>query len=773
MSPALKLRPLSILILFSACVGLAAWQPAPAIAQSQLQAPAPQHATVINRVLVRGNQRVEAQTVRSYLDVREGQAYSEQDINRNLKRLFETGFFADVSINRAGEDLVVTVVENPIINKVVFEGNDQIKDQDLENELSLRARSIYTRTKLQSDVKRLLDVYRSSGRYSATVNPTVSPLDQNRVNLVYEISEGPVTKISKISFIGNNYFDDETLRDVIRSEENRWYDFFSVDNRYDPDRLLYDQELLRRYYTSQGFADFQVKSAITELTPDRQGFYLTFTLEEGDRYNFGKVDVNNRLAGVDTEQLRNAVTSKESATFDASQVESSIDAMTQVLGDQGYAFVDINPRIDRDPHRDIIDVTYDVNEGERVYVERININGNVRTLDKVVRREFRLAEGDAYNTSKLRRSEQRINNLGFFEEVEINERRGSAPDRVVLDTNVQERSTGELTFGVGYSTVDGALGDISVREKNLLGRGQDLRARLMLATKRQQFDIGFTEPYFLGRDVAAGFDVFRIQQDLRQESSFDRESTGFTLRMNYALSERLRHSLNYTLKENTVSDVQPFASRFVRDQEGTTLTSSVGHAFTYDSRNNRFDPTDGTYFRFSQEYAGLGGDADFMRHELRSEYFYPVAKNWTLQLLGMGGHIFGIGEDVRIQDRFFVGGREIRGFDNAGIGPRDTTTQDALGGNIYYAGTAELRFPLGLSEEMGFTGAVFTDVGNLWSVDDNGPEVVDSNTLRAAAGVGLAWQSPFGPIRIDFSKAYLSEAEDEDELIRFNFGSRF
>lgn len=756
-----------------ACMAATSVLPAVASAQEGAVVAAPANSIVINKVQVQGNQRVEERTVQSYLDIRPGGSYTPQDLNSALKRLFETGFFSDVKMGKRGDTLIVQVAENPIVNKVVFEGNDQIDDKDLESEVVLRSRSVYTRTQVQNDVKRILDLYRSNGRYSATVTPQVITLEQNRVNLVYEIAEGPVTRIEKVSFIGNEHFSNDALRDVIRSEEHRWYRFFSSDDKYDPDRLLYDQELLRRFYVSNGFADFQVKSAITELTPDKQGFYLTFTVEEGDRYDFGTVEIDNRLTGVDTAALQQVVKTIAGKQFDASKIEASIDEMVQVLGDQGFAFVDVSPELDRDPERDIIDLTYKVAEGPRVYVERININGNVRTLDEVVRREFRLAEGDAYNTSKLRRSEQRINNLGYFEEVKLSEKRGSDEDKIVIDADVQERSTGELTFGVGFSTVDGALADVGVREKNLLGRGQDLRMRAMVAAERQQIDLGFTEPYFLGRDLAAGFDVFRITQDLRQESSFDRETNGFTLRMNYALSERLRHTMNYTLRENTVSNVQPFASRFIKDQEGTTITSSVGHSLIYDSRNNRFDPTEGWYLRLSQEYAGLGGDSDFLRHEARAEYFYPVAPKWTVQLLGLGGHVLGLGEDVRIQDRFFIGGREIRGFNNAGVGPRDSITRDALGGNMYYAGTAELRFPLGLPDEMGFTGAVFTDFGSLWDVDDNGPEVTDSANVRVASGFGVAWTSPFGPIRIDFSKALVKADEDEEETIRFNFGTRF
>lgn len=757
------------------CLSGSAVFTAPAFAQEGEPAPAaqPQYGMRFSRIEVIGNQRVEARTIQTYLGLEADKTYSADNINAAFKRLFGTGFFSDVKLTQKGSTLNVYVTENPIVNKVVFEGNDQLKDDDLRAEVALRSRAIYTRTQVQNDVKRILDLYRSNGRYSATVTPKVIALDQNRVNLVYEIAEGPVTRIEKISFIGNEKFDSDTLRNVIRSEEHRWYKFFSSDNKYDADRMLYDQELLRRYYVSRGYADFQIKSTMTELTPDKQGFYLTFVLDEGEKYAFGKVGLENRLTGSESVGLEGALLTKEGKIFNAAQVEDSVEQMVQVLGDAGFAFVDISPELDRHPENRTIDVTYQVREGKRVYIERINVNGNSRTLDEVVRREFRVAEGDAYNTSQLRRSEQRLNNLGFFESVKISEKRGSADDKIVIDTDVKERSTGEVSFGVGYSTLDGPLVDMGIREKNLLGRGQELRLRGMIATERQQIDLGFTEPYFLDRDIQAGFDVYRITQDMQQESSFDREMNGFTLRMNYALTEMLRHTVNYNLRETTVSNVEPWASRFIRDQEGTTVTSSVGQAFTYDSRDNRFDPTSGWLLRLNQELAGLGGDTSFLRHEGRVEYFYPVAKGWTLQLLGLGGHVFGLGKDVGIQDRFFIGGREIRGFDNAGIGPRDSTTTDALGGNTYYAGTAELRFPLGLPSDSGITGAVFTDFGSLWGVDDHGPEVVDSRTVRASAGFGVAWSSPFGPIRIDFAKSYMQEDEDEDELIRFNFGSRF
>jgi outer membrane protein insertion porin family len=532
---------------------------------------------------------------------------------------------------------------------------------------------------------------------------------------------------------------------------------------YDPDRLEYDKELLRRHYVSNGYADFQVKSALAAITRDKEAFVLTFAVDEGKKYNFGTINITSNLPGVDVEALKGKLTTVEGETFNATEMENSVEALIKELGNVGYAFVDVDPVMERDEANRVININFTVGEGPRVYVERINIFGNVRTLDEVIRREFRLAEGDPYNTSQISRSEERIRNLGFFEKVKVTNSRGSQPDRTAINVQVEEKSTGEVTFGAGFSSVDGALADIGIRESNLLGKGQDLRARLMIASRRQQVDLGFTEPYFLDRDIAAGFDIYQIAQDWRTESSFDREIRGVTLRADYALSERWRNAVNYSIKENTVADVSADASRFIKDQAGTTVSSIVGHSFTYDKRDNRFDPTAGYFLKVSQDVAGLGGDAKFLRHEGQASYFYSFRPLWTLEISGAAGHMFGLDDDkVRINDRFFVGGRTMRGFENAGMGPRDITTDDALGGNIYYTGTMELRFPLGLPEELGILGAVFTDVGSLWDVDDNGSEVVDSDTLRASVG-----------IRLDFAQAVQKEDFDQTEVFRFSFGTRF
>ncbi len=728
---------------------------------------------VVERILVSGNQRIEPRTIVTYLGIREGERVDRYDIDEGMRSLFASGFFADVSLRmQADGRLQVKVEENPTVSRVVFEGNDALDDEDLQKEIQLKPRSIYTRPTIQNDLARILELYRRSGRYAAQVEPKVILREQNRVDVVFEIQEGDVTLVRGIQFVGNEAYSSSTLRDVIRTSEECFYCFLSNDDKYDPDRLLFDQQLLRKFYTSQGYADFKVESAIAELSPEQDGFYLTFTIEEGPKYTLGDVTFDSKLAGVNESRFVELVTTKTGDLYNAEAMENSIDVMVDELGDQGFAFVDINPKMTRNQEDLTIDLAYEIEEGPRVYVERININGNMRTLDEVVRREFRLAEGDPFSTSKLQRSEQRLKNLGFFETVKVTNERGSAPDRVVINVEVQEQSTGELSLGAGFSSTDGALADVGIREKNLLGRGQDLRFRATLATERQQFDIGFTEPYFLDREVKAGFDIFKITQDFRSESSFDRESVGGRLRAGYKLTEHLDHSLKYSYEQVDITDVSDTASRFVRDQEGTNVTSLVGHALTYDKRNNAFDPSEGYYLRLSQDVAGLGGDSQFFRNEAQASWYYPVYPQWVFMIGGSAGHVLGFDDKLNIQDRFFVGGRSLRGFDNAGIGPRDITTGDALGGNLYYTITAEQQFPLGL-DEFGITGAIFVEAGSLYDVDESGPEVVDEASLRAAAGFGLGWKSPFGPIRIDFSQAFLKETYDETESIRFNFGTRF
>lgn len=725
-------------------------------------------------IRVEGTQRIEAETVRSYIGLQEGDPIDPTQINKALKALFATEYFADVRMALEGRTLVVTVVENPIINRIAFEGNQRIDDETLESEVRLRPRLVYTRTAVQNDVRRILELYRRSGRFAATVDPKVIQQRDNRVDLAFEIDEGPLTGIEKISFIGNRYFSDGALREEIQTKESRWYRFLSNSDVYDPDRLTFDRELLRRFYLAEGFADFRVVSAVAELTEDRENFFVTFTIEEGDRYKFGDFDVVSRIPDVDAEVLKQAIELESGDWYDANAVDETVLKLTDMVGNQGYAFIEVRPNVERDRDSRTIDISFEVLEGPRTYVERIEIRGNTRTEDEVIRREFLLVEGDAFNASKLRRSRERISDLGFFKQVDVNNVPGSEQDRTVVQVDVEEQSTGELSVGAGYSTSVGALAEFSIRERNLLGRAQELRLSSTIAQEQQSIDLSFTEPYFLGRRLSAGFDLFHTVRDNQDIASFDSKETGAGLRTGYEINEDWRQNLRYRFARETVENVDENASLFVKEQEGTEYVSSVGQTLTFDRRNSRIDPTDGYYVALRNDLAGVGGTVNYFKTSVEGAYYIPFSADYRLMLGAEAGHMVGWGEDdTRIKDRFFLGGDNLRGFEDAGAGPRDVATDDALGGQQYAAGTVELSFPLGLPEEFDLTGALFSDFGTLTEVDNSGGGVRDTASLRASVGVGVNWVSPFGPIRVDLAQAVLKEDFDRTEVFRFSFGTRF
>lgn len=734
----------------------------------------PAAAQVVDRIEVNGNQRVEDGTVTSYIPIAPGTFVTDADVDRALKALFATGLFSDVTLRRQGTTLVVSVVESPVINRLAFEGNRKIRTELLEAEVQLRPRVVFTRARVQADVQRLLQVYRRSGRFAATVEPKVIQLEQNRVDLVFEINEGPVTGIRRINFIGNQAFSDRKLRGQIATKESRFYRFLSTSDTYDPDRITFDRELLRRFYLSEGYADFRVVSVNADLSPDRKGFYVTVAVEEGERFKVGDITVESTVRDLTPDQLQGVVEIETGDTYNADKIELAIEDLSFSVGQLGYAFVDIRPRLNIDREANVIDISFEMNEGPRVYVERINITGNVRTLDKVVRREFRLAEGDAFDTGKLQASRRNVRGLGFFRDVQISREAGSAPDRSIINVDVQEQSTGELSFGLGFSTTDGPIGDISIRERNLLGRGQDLRAGVSVSGRTQEIDLSFTEPAFLERDIAAGFDIFRQTTDLQSESSFDQKELGFSLRLGYPLTENLRQRLTYTLREDTIENVSADVSSFIAQQAGTDVTSSVSHALIYDLRDDVIDPTEGYRVTAEQTVAGFGGTKRYFKNTINYETFYPIRDDIVGSIGVQQGFVVGIGEDVGIGDRFFVGGNNFRGFEPAGIGPRDKNSNDALGGNVFYVGTAEVRFPIGLPPELGVNGVAFTQAGSLAKIDDaRTAPLFDVGSVRVSTGVGFAWKSPFGPFRIDYATALRKERLDQTQNIFFSFGTRF
>ncbi len=734
---------------------------------------------IIREIKVDGVQRIEADTVRSYLSLNVGDAATRGKLNESLKSLFATGFFADVHLSmQDGGVLLVKVTENPVINRVVFEGNHAVESKDLEKELQLKPRQIYTKSRVQTDAQRILDVYRRGGRFAAIVEPKIIQLGQNRVDLVFEITEGERTGVRRISFIGNKIFDDDALRDAINTRETAWWRVFSSSDYYDPDRINYDKELLRRFYLNEGYVDFRVISANAELTPDRKDFIITYAVEEGARYHFGKVDLTTSLKRVDMTSLRQKITVHDGDWYSAERVEKSVALLTSGIGDLQYGFAQVQPKLNPDKAKRTVDVNFVINEGPRVFVQRIDITGNTRTLDQVIRRQMKLSEGDPYLVSYLKKSEQNIRDLGFFESVKVTQAEGTQPDQSIVNVEVKEKSTGEISIGAGYSSTDGPLGDFSIRERNLLGKGQDLRFGVQASARTQQYDISFTEPYFLERDLAAGFDLFRVTRDNQDESSYDETRNGGTLRLGYPLSEALRQRWNYSLTQTSITNVPSTASRFVREQQGTTLTSLIGQELMYDKRDSRLDPKEGYFIRLNTDFAGLGGDAKYIRTKLGGTVYVPIGEKLTFSQLGEAGYIYGIGQDVRINDRFFLGGETLRGFAYGGIGPRDLTngSDDALGGNRYVRTSTQLSFPTGLPEEFGLRAHVFTDAGILDQVDAKpqpGEDFRQDSSPRVTAGAGLSWQSPFGPIGVDFSQPIMKKSYDKTEFFRFSFGTRF
>ncbi len=729
---------------------------------------------------VRGNQRIEADTVRSYMLLQPGDTYDADRQDRSLKSLYATGLFRDVRISREGGKVIVQVAENPLVNRVAYEGNRKLSDANLNAEVQLRPRSVFTSQQVQADRQRILDAYARRGRFATSVEPKIIELDQNRVDVIFEVHEGDAALVARINFVGNSNFSDSKLREIVATREQAWYRFFSSSDQFDPDRLAFDRELLRRYYLRAGYADVQITNATAELSPDRSGFFLTYTIDEGPRYRVGKVDIVSNLRNLEADSLR-PIAAREMETgdwYDGDAVERVTTALQDSANLRGFPFVEVQPRVTRDREARRVDLAFDVNEAPRIYIERIDITGNSRTQDRVLRREFRVAEGDAFNAAQVRRSRDRLRNLGYFADVQVSSSPGSAPDRAVLTTAVSERPTGEISLGGGYSTDAGFLIDTGIRERNLLGTGIDTRVGGTLAQRRSQLDISVTDPYFLDRNLAVGADIFYIQRNLLTIASYQERREGFALRMGYAFNDRLRQVWTYTLSNRTVYNIAPNASQYILEQKGTTLLSQVGQTLSYDWRDSLIDPHRGGLLRLGTDFAGLGGDAAYIRTRLDAVYHVPLEQylgspEYVLSFTGGVGYLQDLfNKRDRIVDRFFLGGENLRGFRIAGVGPRDTSTTDSLGGRFLWTQSTELRYPLPLPAELGLVGRAFVDVGSL-SQSAKGTNVADSATPRVGAGVGISWRSPFGLINIDLAQAVVKQRYDQTQIFRFGFGTRF
>ena len=813
------------LVLSFACLVVA--RPVPVLAQETEAPPAVQEApTIIKTIQVQGNQRVEANTVASYLLFAPGDPYSEDRIDLSVKTLYATGLFADVLIEPRDGNVLIRVVENPIINRVIFEGNKSLKTDKITDEVEAEPRSIFTRANVQGDVQRIIELYRQSGRFAATVEPKVVQQPQNRVDLIFEITEGPVTGVKRINFIGNNEFSDKRLRGEIVTAQSTWWKFFSSNDNYDPGRLEYDREQLRKFYTDRGFADFRVVSAVAELTPDQEDFYITFTLDEGEEYRWGDIDVSTELEELDKDFLNRIVSIDSGDIYKASDVEDAIETLTFAAGTAGYAFVDIQPEIKRNRDTKTVDLVFNLVEGPRVYIERIDIVGNTTTLDYVIRRELELAEGDAFNRVLLDRSRNKIRSLRFFEEVEIEETQGSTPDRAVVKVSVKEQPTGELAFSAGFSSADAFLVDFSITQRNLRGRGQLLRFVVRASSNRREVDLRFTEPRFLGRNLAAGVEVFDVTLDFLDEAGFRQSRTGGQLTLAFPVTENTSMSTRYSLRNESVDvpfgtcNTSDFTTSSLCDPTtgepyGDRLSSTLGYTFGWDKRNDPITPTRGFDMRLSQDFAGVGGDVKYLRTDMTANAYRGLRKDVIASLRLSGGYVTGWGgEPIQINDRFFKGNFDFRGYDNAGIGPRivqrvvvdadgrQFTSREALtaagleeagtklirgralGGNAYGIAAGEVSFPLGVA---GLLGSLFAEAGTVGLLDEEflgdtlasidndelGQFIVDDLSIRAVAGASIFWESPFGPIRFDFTKPLKQYDYDERKSFQFTTRTRF
>lgn len=728
----------------------------------------------VSQIEVDGLQRVERETVLSYLNVEQGSSVSQEYLNSSMKRLFETGLFADVNIDARGNGvLAVKVVENPVINKRVFDGNDKVDDTLLESEVQLKSGSIYNIAKVQDDVQRILEVYKRSGRYATVVEPKIIKRDQNRVDLVYEISEGPTAAISKVNFIGNHHYSDDDLQSEIMSKESRWYRLFSSSENYDPEKTNYDKELLRRFYLKRGYADFRVLSAVAELSPDKKSFIVTYVLDEGPRYKLEDVRIQSMIKDVDVAALSGQVQQEKGDWYNADLAERSVYALTEELGKKGFAFVDVTPELEKTSGNKMV-LTFNIAEGQRVFVDRINITGNTRTEDEVIRREFRIDEGDAFNAAKIRASRRNVENLNYFSKVDIQTEPNPNDDsKADINVNVEEKSTGAFNVGVGYSTVNGALFRAGIAENNFQGKGQKLSADVAVSQRTSEYDLSFTEPYFMGRRLSAGIDLFRTEEDYQDEGSYDSESTGGRLRLGWNYTDDFAQYLRYTLKEDKISNVDRNASIYIKEEEGRYSNSSIGQTMVYDKRDSAINPKEGYYLSFGNDVAGLGGDEKYLKFDGKAYKYFTLADYYTFKLFINGGFITGYGdENVRLSNRYYLGGSTLRGFEFAGIGARDKFTKDALGGNWMIYSGAEMSFPIGL-DEVGVRGRTFVDMGILGKPDDINEDYVEySDTPRVAAGFGFQWQSPMGQIDVDLAFPIVKEDYDETEVFRLNFGSR-
>ncbi|MCO5733916.1 outer membrane protein assembly factor BamA [Rhizobium sp. SSA_523] len=743
-----------------------------------LASPLVAQAAVIQRIDVRGAQRAGQEAVRSNITIRPGVSFSNADIDESVKRLYGTGYFSDVRISVSGSTLVVTVDESQLVNQVVFNGNRKIKDDKLQGVVQTQPLGPYNEALMNADIQRIREAYAQIGRNDVQVTTQVAPIGQGRVNIAYVINEGDRTKIANINFVGNNAYGDRRLHDALITKESGPLSFLTRKDVYSEDKLRADEEALRQFYYNHGYPDFRIISSDAVLDEAKNEYTITFTVEEGPRYRFGNIAVESTVPGIDGSQLDNLVETESGDIYNAREVQKSMEAISTKVAAAGYPFARVTPRGDRNFQTNTVGVTYLVDQGERAYVERIEIRGNTRTRDYVIRREFDLSEGDAFNQLAITRAKRRLEALGYFSRVNITTQGGSSSDRVVIVVDVEDQSTGSFGIGAGYAANDGVLLEASIEEKNFLGRGQYIRVAAGAGENdAQTYSLSFTEPYFLGYRLAAGFDLFKSQTS--SNDNYEYSEQGGTLRVTAPITEQLATTLRYTYKEIEYDEsssnlVSPFRELVAG---GTYQQSIIGQTLTYNSLDSMTLPREGVYATVTHEFAGLGGDSEFYKIYGRARYFHLLSDE--LDLIGQvavgAGHVVATGDKLNVFDQFTFGGRQVRGFESDGIGPR-VSNGDAIGGTTYFNASAEISVPMpAIPEDFGLRAAVFADAGTLYGNDVPvaGSVSGTSGSWRASVGAGITWASPFGALRVDYAVPVVKEDYDQEQRFRFSMANQF
>lgn len=739
----------------------------------------------VSSVEINGNQRIEDATILSYLQVAPGQPVSAAQLNDGVQRLQRSGLFETVDVVPAGGRLIVTVKEYPTINRVNIEGNKRLKDDDLLPLLQSQSRRVYNPATAEADAQILTEGYRQAGRIAATIIPRIIPRSNNRVDVVFEVTEGRVVEVERISFVGNRNYSDRRLRRVVESKQAGIFRTIIASDTFIADRIAFDRQLLRDFYLSRGYVDFQVLSATPELTRQRDSFFVTFKVQEGQQFKFGEITTVSDLAEVDPAEFQAVSKIKTGKTYSPAQVENTITRMERLALKKGFDFVRVEPRIIRNDAALTLDVEFAVTRGPRVFVERIDIEGNATTLDRVVRRQFKSVEGDPFNPREIRDAAERIRALNYFTTADVNTREGSGPDQVVVDVDLEETTTGSLGFGVSFGSEEGVGFNVSFSERNFLGRGQTLGFTFDTGSDTQNTSLSFFEPALLGRDLGFGLNVYYRTTD-SQFSVYDTQNIGIEPSISFPVSENGRLQFNYRLSRDSIKNVDPTLTAGVRNtspiigrDEGDAFTSAIGYQYTYDTRRTGLNPTSGVLLRFGQQFAGVGGGRRYINTTgLISAETKIAREEVTLRAELEFGAQTQLTGNSRITERFFLGSNRLRGFDGDGLGPRDlgSTNQDALGGNYFAVARFEAEFPLGLPEEYGISGGAFLDVGSVWGLDDvqgEGGAVDDSLNLRATLGVSVFWDTQIGPLRFNFSKALKKEDYDRERSFDLTVSTRF